>query len=207
MHVHACFKLGGSRSGSKQDRHAEPAAETQAAQGTRLGEGKAEGGTAAGRGVGGVRSPGEVGRVCSTCGLAGTELKECAECHSTWCCVPACSLVREMLDGTPARKRPPTAPPSLHSRTLELATMLKDAGQMSPPSLHSRPRPATATTGRYCSKDCQRIHWKSGHKHECEDLKTLHDLQAEFAEMQGLSGFENYDPLHPPTDMASLSAP
>jgi hypothetical protein len=25
--------------------------------------------------------------------------------------------------------------------------------------------------------------------------------------MQGLSGFENYDPLHPPTDMASLSAP
>jgi hypothetical protein len=134
VHVHACFdaravshwpqhkkecsKLGGSRSGSKQDRHAEPAAETQAAQGTRLGEGKAEGGTAAGRGVGGVRSPGEVGRVCSTCGLAGTELKECAECHSTWCCVPACSLVREMLDGTPARKRPPTAPPSRAFPTL-----------------------------------------------------------------------------------------
>jgi hypothetical protein len=114
---------------------AEPAAVAQAAQGTRLVEEKAEGGKSAGRGIEGVRSPGEVGRVCSACGVAGTELKACAECHSTWCSVPACSLAREMLDRTPTRKRPPTAPPSLQSRTLELATMLKDAGQMSPPSL------------------------------------------------------------------------
>jgi len=79
--------------------------------------------------------------------------------------------------------------------------------------LHARksPRAVCACTlppGRYCSRDCQRAHWKGGHKRECDDLKTLRELQAEFAEMQGTHGFENYDPMHPPTmaDISALSA-
>ena len=95
----------------------------------------------------------------------------------------ACMLSRAQNAGSHARSQTPALGTTL--------TALAHA--------HSRTRPATATTGRYCGKDCQRIHWKSGHKHECDDLKTLHDLQAEFAEMQGLDGFENYNPLHRPT--------
>jgi uncharacterized protein (DUF39 family) len=31
----------------------------------------------------------------------------------------------------------------------------------------------------YCSKDCQRAHWKAGHKQECPELKKMADENAE----------------------------
>ena len=71
--------------GSKQDRQATTPAEPKAAvQGAPLGGANdGEGGGVGGSGVG-ERSSGEAARACSACGVSGKELKECADCHSTW---------------------------------------------------------------------------------------------------------------------------
>ena len=173
--------------GSKPDAQATTPAEPRAAsQGVPLG-GASDGELGGGGGAGvGVSSSGEAGRACSACGLSGRELSECADCRSTWYRVhdPPAACVAVAVSVSQYAPRPQQ----------NFARLMACACVLCP--------------GRYCSKVCQRAHWKGGHKRECDDLKTLRELQAEFAEMQGTQGFENYDPMHPPTmaDISSLSA-
>lgn len=177
-HKKECSKLGGSRSGSKQDR-GKPRRLRRRKQRRGLGWGRKrlKGGNLQAEVLGGSGRLGRWAGYAVRAGWLGQSSKRvpCVIRHGALC---------------------------LHALSRAkcwIARPLANARPRHHPHAHSRPWPATATTGRYCSKDCQRIHWKSGHKHECDDLKTLHDLQAEFAEMQGLDGFENYNPLHRPT--------